>query len=95
MKTDRLTIVAVALITFAALVGAVVLQALGYQVPDLLPFVVTTGLGVLGGTAVPRSSTASTEDDGPGTGGPASGSRVPTALVRQDTGELLHPRRAA
>lgn len=94
MKTDRLTIVAVALITLAALVGAVVLQALGYQVPEMLPFVVTAGLGVLGGTAVPRSTAGNDTDDTPRGGAPAPSLRVPTALVRKDTGKLLHPRAA-
>lgn len=106
MKPDRLTLVAVAVITLAALVGAVVLTALGYQVPELLPFVVTAGVGVLGGAAVPRS-TSSGSDGGPGNGVPASGSvptdgvmtaelrHRPTALHRVDTGKLLHPRGAA
>lgn len=111
MKPDRLTLVAVAVITLAALVGAVVLTALGYAVPELLPFVVTAGVGMLGGAAVPRSSTSSGTGDGPVTGAPASASvptmtpmerhahganrsAGPTALVRRDTGNLLHPRSA-
>lgn len=109
--TDKLTLAAVAVITLCALVGAVVLTALGYQVPDLLPFVVTTGVGVLGGSAVPRlrPSTGDGGDGGdPVTGAPASGSELaaasiranarnngPSALHRTDTGARLHPRKAA
>jgi hypothetical protein len=82
---------------------------MGYTVPELLPFVVTTGVGVLGGSAVPRLRSGSGDDDGV-TGAPASASEVagldgnphtgrpfrsPSALHRTDTGGLLHPRTTA
>jgi hypothetical protein len=95
---NKLTLVAVAVLAALALVGVVVLTALGLDVPDVLGLVVTGALGILGGATLPRSSTgasSSTDDDG-GTGAPASAyGTAPSALVRRDTGNLLHPRAAA
>lgn len=86
---NKLTLALVAALAGLALVGIVVLTAMGVPVPELLGYAVTTGLGGLVGSLLPRTPADPPAAD-PGPSYP-----VPTALVRTDTGNLLHPRVAA
>lgn len=53
--TPRLDLLSVLAVTVLALVGIVVLAVLQLAVPDVLPLVVTAGLGALGMSASPTN----------------------------------------
>lgn len=85
---NRLDLLAIAVLTLAALVGVIVLAVLQLPIPDALPMVVTAGLGALGMSASPLSRPPADDDYDPS---------HPEAyhLIRKDTGKALHKRPAA
>ena len=94
---NRLDLVAIAALTLLALVGIVVLSVLQLAIPDVLPLVLTSGLGLLGGSALPLSRTSDAGNEPPPpavAGGIMALSQPPRHLTRKDTGKPLHPRPA-
>lgn len=99
---NRLDLVAIAVLTLVALVGIVVLSVLQLAVPDVLPLVLTSGLGLLGGSALPLSRNPGADSGGDTptdptavvTGGIMTLTDPPRHLTRKDTGKPLHPRPA-
>jgi hypothetical protein len=64
---SRLDLVAIAALTLVALLAVGVLAVLQLPVPDVLPLVITAGLGALGMSASPYRPPAELPDDVPQT----------------------------
>lgn len=86
---NRLDLVTIAALSLLALVGIVVLTALQLAVPEVLPLVLTSGLGLLGGSALPLSRNPSS-DLGAGGNEPP-----PPAVVAGGIMTLTNPPQAA